>query len=197
MLAKHNMLINFVLSQGHTANSVTSILGSQVTIVIWQHGLHFNISTRKIYSRTLNHLWQLICSWSLYQVNKLYSFPPTGVNSLSCSKRADHHAGALGSSDIYKHLTGTLLCSGNTMNAVYLTNQIHYEHIKLLLVTSKGIATSEMTNCNVFCTVTCALAMVASLEIKAPKQLPGSRVYALQRGCHPDADSNKDNIESH
>ena len=37
----------FVLSQGHTANSVTSILGSQVTIVIWQHGLHFNISTRK------------------------------------------------------------------------------------------------------------------------------------------------------
>ena len=28
MLAKHNMLLNFVLSQGHTANSVTSILGS-------------------------------------------------------------------------------------------------------------------------------------------------------------------------
>jgi len=49
-------------------------------------------------------------------------------------------------------------------------NQIHYEHIKLLLVTSKGIMTSQVTNCNVLCTVVCALAMVASLEIKAPKK---------------------------
>jgi len=39
----------------------------------------------------------------------------------------------------------TLLCSGTTMNAVYLTNQIHYEHIKLLLVTFKGIVTSQVT----------------------------------------------------
>jgi len=56
------------------------------------------------------------------------------------------------------------------MNAVYLMNQIHYEHIKLLPVTSKGIVTSQVTNCNVFCTVVYALAMVASLEIKAPQK---------------------------
>jgi len=67
------------------------------------------------------------------------------------------------------------------MNAVYLMNQIHSEHIKLLLVTSKEIVTSQVTNCNMFCTVVCALAMVASLEIKAPKKLPGSRVYASKR----------------
>jgi len=40
----------------------------------------------KICSTTLNHLWQLICSWSLLQ------FPPTAVNSLTCSERADHQA---------------------------------------------------------------------------------------------------------
>jgi len=64
---------------------------------------------------------------------------------------------------------------------------------KLLLVTSKGIVTSQVTNCNVFCTVVCALAMVASLEIKAPKKLPGSRVYIamlFKEGSHcPDVDS--------
>ena len=36
-------------------------------------------------------------------------------------------------------------------------NQIHYEHIKLLLVTPKGIVTSQVTTCS--CTVVCALAM--------------------------------------
>jgi len=56
------------------------------------------------------------------------------------------------------------------MNVVYLMNQIHYENIKLLLVTSKGIMTSQVTNCNAFCTVVCALAMVASLDIKALKK---------------------------
>ena len=44
-----------------------------------------------------------------------------------------------------------------------------------------------MTNCNVFYTVVCAIPM-ASLEIKAPKKLPGSRVYALRRGYRPNAD---------
>ena len=96
MLAKHNMLINFVLSQGHTANSVTSILGS----LQFEFGGMVYISTsvhvKFTVEHALNHLWQLICSWSLYQT---LQFPPTGVNSLSCSKRADHHAGALGSSD--------------------------------------------------------------------------------------------------
>ena len=65
-------------------------------------------------------------------------------------------------------------------------NQIHYEHLKLLLVTSKGIVMSQMTNCNVFCTVVCALAMVASLEIKTPKK--ATRKQGLW-GYHPDADS--------
>jgi len=82
------------------------------------------------------------------------------------------------------------------MNAVYLMNQIHYEHKKLLLVTSKRIVTSQVTNCNVFCTVVCAIPM-ASLEIKAlkkatrdvDKQMIQSRVYGLQRGYCPDADS--------
>jgi len=50
------------------------------------------------------------------------------------------------------------------MNAVYLMNQIHYEHIKLLLVTSRG---SWQVKWLRSCTVVCALAMVASLEIKA------------------------------
>jgi len=52
-------------------------------------------------------------------------------------------------------------------------DQIRYEHIKLLLVTSKVIVTSQVIN--MFCTVVCALAMAASLEIKAPKKLPGMR----------------------
>jgi len=56
------------------------------------------------------------------------------------------------------------------MNAVYFMNPIHYEHLKLLLVTSKGIVTSQVTNCNVFCTVVCALVMVASSEVKTPKK---------------------------
>ena len=65
----------FVPSQGHTANSATSIFGS----LQFEFGsmVYFSTSVHiKICSRTLNHLWQLICSWSLYQVNKLYSFPP-------------------------------------------------------------------------------------------------------------------------
>ena len=65
----------FVPSQGHTANSATSIFGS----LQFEFGSMVYISTSvgvKIGSRTLNHHWQLICSRSHYQVNKLYSFPP-------------------------------------------------------------------------------------------------------------------------
>ena len=59
----------FVLSQGHTANSVTSIFGS----LQFEFGSMVYISTsvhvkkkKKNCSRTLNHLWQLICSWSFF-----------------------------------------------------------------------------------------------------------------------------------
>ena len=77
------------------------------------------------------------------------------------------------------------------MNAVYLMDQICYEHIKLLLVTSKGIMTSQVTN--MFCTVVCALATAARLEIKAPKKATRDvdqqmKVHALQREYCPDTD---------
>ena len=58
----------FVLSQGHTAISVIYIFGS----LQFEFGSMVYSSTSvhvKICSRTLNHLWQLICSCSLYQVN--------------------------------------------------------------------------------------------------------------------------------
>ena len=58
----------FVLSQGHTANSATSIFGS----LQFEFGSMVYISTsvhvKKNCSRTLDNLWQLICSRSLYQV---------------------------------------------------------------------------------------------------------------------------------
>ena len=77
------------------------------------------------------------------------------------------------------------------MNAVYLMDHICCEHIKLLLVTSKGIMTSQVTN--MFCTVVCALATAARLEIKAPKKATRDvdqqmKVHALQREYCPDTD---------
>ena len=73
------------------------------------------------------------------------------------------------------------------MNAVYLMNQIHYEHIKLLLVTSRGIVTSQVTvflHCYM-CTIT-----VSSLEIKALNKATRKQgLYALQRGYCTNADS--------
>jgi len=76
----------FVLSQGHTANSVTSTFGS----LQFEFGSMVYISTTVHVKFAVEHSttsWQLICSRSLYQVNKL---SPSGVNSLSCSKRVDH-----------------------------------------------------------------------------------------------------------
>ena len=55
----------------------------------------------------------------------------------------------------------------------------------------KGIMTSQVTN--MFCTVVCALATAARLEIKAPKKATRDvdqqmKVHALQREYCPDTD---------
>ena len=148
----------FVLSQGHTANSVTSIFGS-LQIEFWQHGLHFNISTRKICSRTLNHFWQLIrMLLVLYQVNKLYSFPPLVWTPLAVARE---QTGSLGCSD-----TNTSLVPFSAVVPQWMQyTWIHYEYINCFWSHPKGLWQVKWPTCS--CTVLCALAMVVSLEIKA------------------------------
>ena len=150
----------FVLSHGHTANSITSIFGSLqiefASMVYISTAVHVKFAVE--HSTTFGSSY--VCSWSLYQVNKLYSFPPLVWTPFSCSKRADHNAGVLGCSDTNTSLVPFSAVVPQWMQYTWWTKytmNCFWSH-------PKG---SWRVKWPCSCTVVCALAMVASLEIKA------------------------------
>ena len=161
-------------------NLATSIFW-KFAIWIQKHGLHFSVSTRKI------------CS--LYQVSKLYSFPPTGANSLSYNKRTDHHvflAVVIQTPQCYPSLQWYPQWMQYTWWTKYAMNiqNCFWSHPKGSWQV-KWLTCSCMHCCmhtshdGIFRNYSTQKSYYIGMRTK---QMIQSRVYALQRGNCPDAD---------
>jgi len=97
-------------------------------------------------------------------------FSPTGVNSLSYSKRVDHQA-LLAVVIQTPHWYPSLQWYYNECSVLDEPNTLWtHKTASGRIQRDRDESSWRVTNCNMFCTVVCALAMVASLEIKAPKK---------------------------